>query len=139
MPNADAGRSMWVTGLIVVGTAVVGNLALRAGGLALFEIRPEFAPLATAAPTILFTVVGVTAATVVFVLVRRSSARPGPLFRRVALVALAVSLVPDVWLLTEGAASAFPGATLPGVIVLMSQHVLAAGIVLWLLPVESAK
>lgn len=88
--------------------------------MALFGLT-DFPPLALGT-TVLFTVVGVLGAVVVFALVARFSRRPIRLFRRVALVALLVTLVPDVLLLV---APSIPGTTLSGVLTLMTEHVAA--------------
>ena len=50
-------------------------------------------------------------------------------------VLLLLSL-PDVWLLSDGAAGAFPGATLTGVGVLTLMHVAAAAVIVWFLTVR---
>ncbi len=58
---------------------------------------------------------------VVFGLILRfARRRPVRLFRRVALVVLLVSLVPDVLMLFSGS---MPGATVAGVPTLMAEHV----------------
>ena len=88
-------------------------------------------------PTIFLTVVGVGAGLAVWHLVDRLSAEPKPLFRGIVVTALILSLIPDVWLLTEGAAEAFPGATIPAVVTLMVQHVLAAFVVVWTLTMRT--
>ena len=94
-------------------------------------------PLAGPGPTIFLTVVGVGAGLAVWHLVDRLSAEPKPLFRGIVVTALILSLIPDVWLLTEGAAEAFPGATIPAVVTLMVQHVLAAFVVVWTLTMRT--
>jgi hypothetical protein len=46
---------------------------------------------------------------------------------------LLLSFLPDLWLLSDAAAEAFPGATGSGVAVLMLMHVAAAGVIVWAL------
>ena len=129
---ATAGPRAWAVWLRTILGAVAANLVVRAAGLAVFAIPPEFEPLAMAGPTVFLTVVGVVAAGLgVAVAVDRLSARPVPLFRRIVVAALLLSLLPDLWMLTEGGAEAYPGATVPAVAILMVQHVAAAGVVLW--------
>ena len=127
------GRWTWHVWLQTILASLVGTLLLRMGVVALFDIPPEFAPLATVGPTILLTVLGVGAALAVALLVGQSASQPVRVFRQIAMVALIVSFLPDAWMLTEGAAVAFPGATVPGVITLMLQHVVAAFVVIWML------
>ena len=128
---AAAGPRAWVVWLRTILGAVAANLVVRAAALAAFDVPAEFEPLATAGPTVFLTVVGVAAGLGVAVAVQKRSARPVPLFRRIVLVALLVSLVPDLLMLTDGGAAAFPGATVAAVIILMVQHVAAATVVLW--------
>ncbi len=128
---AAAGPRAWVVWLRTILGAVAANLVVRAAALAVFDIPPEFEPLAVAGPTAFLTVVGVGAGLGVAVAVDNRSERPVLLFRRIVMAALLVSLLPDFWLLTDSASEAFPGATVPAVLTLMAQHVAAAAVVLW--------
>ena len=128
---AVAGPRAWMVWLRTILGAVAANLVLRAAALAVFDVPSEFEPLATAGPTVFLTLVGVAAGLVVALIVERRSEHPVPLYQRIVLVALLLSLVPDLWMLTEGGGEAFPGATGPAVVTLMVQHVAAAAVVLW--------
>ena len=127
---AVAGPRAWRLWLRTVLGALAATLAVRAAALGAFDIPVEFQPLAVTGPTMFLTVVGVGAGLVVAVVVDRVSERPVPLFRRIAVAALLVSLLPDFWLLTESGAEAFPGATVTAVVTLMVQHVAAATVVI---------
>lgn len=127
---AATGPRAWRIWLRTILGALVATLVVRAASLAVFDISSEFQPLATAGPTVFLTVVGVVAALVVAVLVNRRSEQPVPLFRRIAVGALLLSLLPDLFMLTESGAAAFPGATFPAVVTLMVQHVAAAAVVI---------
>ena len=128
---AAAGPRAWAVWLRTILGAVAANLVVRAGGLAVFDIPPEFEPLATAGPTVFLTVVGVAAGLGVAVAVEQLSERPVPLFRGIVAVALLVSLLPDLWMLTDSGSEALPGVTVPAVVTLMLQHAAAAAVVLW--------
>ena len=128
---AVTGARAWVVWLRTILGAVAVNLVLRAAALAVFDMPPEFEPLATAGPTVFLTVMGVAAGLGVALAVDSRSERPVPLFQQIVLVALLLSLVPDLWMLTESGGEAFPGATVPAVVTLMVQHVAAAAVVLW--------
>ena len=106
-------------GAVAVALAVVVNVLIRTLAVSVFGIGEGFLPLGVG-PTVFFTLVGMTGAVVVFGLILRFSRRPARLFRRVALVVLLVSLVPDVLMLFSGS---MPGATGAGVITLMVEHV----------------
>lgn len=121
-------RLLWVGPLIVV-AAIAANVLFALLATRLFGVSDEFPPL-TAGAIAIFTLFGVLGALVVFTLVARFARRPYALFRKIALVVLVVSLIPDLampWL---------PGPVPAGaveVILLMVTHVIAAGIVIWLL------
>ena len=118
---------------MAVAGAIASTLIVRAVALAFIDVPPEFVPLATPGPTIFFSVLGSMAAVFVYALVRRRSERPNVHFRMIAAVALLLSFLPDLWLLGEGAAATFPGATPAAVGILMSMHVAAAAVVVWAL------
>ena len=128
---AVAGPRAWQVWLRTILGAVAANLVLRAAALSVFDVPPEFEPLATAGPTVLLTVLGVAAGLGVALAVDHRSERPVPLFRRIVLVALLLSFIPDLWMLTDGGGETSPRATVPAVVVLMLQHVAAAAVVLW--------
>ena len=106
-------------GALAVGLAVVVNVVIRTVAVSLLGIGEGFLPLGVG-PTVFFTAAGMVGAVAVFGMMLRFARRPVRLFRRVALVVLVVSLVPDVLMLFSGS---MPGTTVAGVITLMVEHV----------------
>lgn len=127
------GDKLWVRGLKGLATSIVAALVVRWAAVASFDIPAEFPPLAGPGPTIFFTAVGALGAIAVFGAVRRRADRPERLFRRIAAVVLLLSFVPDVLLLSDGAA--VPGATPASVGTLMVMHVAVAAVMVWFLTV----
>jgi hypothetical protein len=134
--DEQAGRServgygrLPIAALAAIAGAVLGNLLLRVIAVGLLHPDPAFLPLQWS-PPIFFSVVGVLGATAVYALIGRLWRRPVTLFKRVALVVLALSMIPNLLLIIDG--SSIPGSTLPNVIVLMLMHVVA-----WLASVQA--
>ncbi len=130
---------LWVAGLKALAGAIIATLAVRWAAVATLDIPTEFPPLAGPGPTIFFTTMGALGATAVFGVLRRRSERPEYLFRWIALGVLLLSSLPDLWLLSDGAAGAFPGATPTAVGVLMLMHVVAAAVIVWFLTVRGVR
>jgi len=104
---------------VAVVVAVVVNVVIRTVAVTVLGIGEGFLPLGVG-PTVFFTVAGMVGAVVVFGLMLRLAKPPVRLFRRVGLVVLLVSLVPDLLLLSSGS---MPGTTVAGVLTLMVEHV----------------
>lgn len=117
-------------GALAVAVAVVVNVVIRTVAVAVFGIGDGFLALGLG-PTVMFTVIGVAGAVVVFGLFLRFSRRPVRLFRRVALAVLLISLVPNVMLLFS---SYIPGTTPAGVFTLMLEHVASWAVAVTVLP-----
>ncbi len=120
-------RLLWAGPLAIV-LALIANGLVRAIALAVLDIPADFVPLQTPA-FIGLTVVLLLGAIVTFAVIGRLSRRPVRTFQIVAAIVLVLSFLPDIGLLVSGA----PGATLPGVLTLMLMHVIAAGVVVWVL------
>ncbi len=124
-------KRLWVAGLTGLVGSLIATLAVRSAALAALDIPTEFPPLAGPGPTIFFTTVAALAAVGVFRAISRFADRPEHLFRWIASAVLLVSFLPNLWLLSDGAAGAFPGATPAGVGALMLMHVVAASVIVW--------
>jgi hypothetical protein len=122
------GRLWWVGPLAVI-ASVAANVVFTLIANAVFGVPPDFLPL-TPDAIAMFTAVGVIGAVVVFALVARFSTRPIRLFRRIALVVLVVSFLPDLALpLIPDPVPAGPRE----VLILMATHVVPAAISVYLL------
>jgi hypothetical protein len=130
----SAGQLLKVGALAIV-AAVVANLLIRIIAVSLLGIGQEFPPLSWG-PPIVFTIMGVLGAVIIFAVVARFSKRPTRLFRIIALVVLVLSLLPDIGLLSS---NAMPGTSLGSVLTLMLMHVAAGAITIWLLTTRTSE
>jgi hypothetical protein len=120
---------LWIAGLKAVGGAIVATSAVRWMAVAVLDIPADFLPLDGPGPVIFFTAAAGIVAVGVYGLIRRFASRPERAYRWIAVGVLLVSFVPDLWLLSDGAAEVYSGATPAGVAVLMVLHVVAAAVI----------
>lgn len=113
------GRTIVGRGVTAAVVAAVANGALAAVARAALDLT-AFPPLEIQR-VVLFTVVGVVGAAVVYGVLRRTVSNPDRAFAVVAAVALVLSFVPDLTI-----ARSLPGATTAGIVLLMVMHVVAA-------------
>jgi hypothetical protein len=130
---------LWWVGLLAIVLSVAANLVVRALALTLLPIAPEFIPLSTPGPVIFFTAIGVLAAVLVFALVGRFSTRPARTYTVLAVVALVLSLIPNVLMLVNPASFPFTGINAANVVVLMVQHGVAAAVAVWVLTTQAVE
>ncbi|MFO7169052.1 MAG: DUF6069 family protein [Chloroflexota bacterium] len=125
-PSSAAGervafnKLLWVGPLAII-ASIVANLIIQQIAAAVLRPDPAFLPL-TPPPTIAFTFFGVLGAVLVYALVGRFARQPIALFRRIALVVLLISFIPDILMLITGFN---PGTTPANVAALMLMHVVA--------------
>ena len=112
-------RALWWAGPLTVAVAVLLVIASREVAVRLLDLPAGFPPL-TWQGLIFFTVVGVGLGVLVFAVVAMFSSTPIRTYRKIALVVLVLSMLPDAWLPGN-----VPGATWPAAIVLMVTHVAA--------------
>lgn len=122
-PQVALNRLVWIGPLAIIG-AILANTIVWQIAVVVLQPDPQFVPFVAPVP-IVFTFLGVLGAVLVFAVIGRISKNPIPLFRRVALIALLVSLIPDVLMLLTGFN---PGTTLLNVLVLMLMHIIAYAI-----------
>jgi hypothetical protein len=121
------GRVLTVgAGAVVAST--IANVVIARALASLFQVPAAFTPLQPAAVGSL-TVLGVTGAVLVFAALARFRPDPVRVFTVVATIGLVISWIPDLALYAVAA----PGTTLAGVLSLMSLHVVAAGMAVFLL------
>jgi hypothetical protein len=112
----------WRVGLLTLLAAIVINICIALAAHTLFTVSPTFVPLQVAS-VIPATVVAVTGALLVLALISWRSQHPVRLFRRIALLVLLVSIIPDLLLPVVGL---YPGTTLPEVGIVMLMHLVTA-------------
>ena len=112
-------RALWWAGPLTVAVAVLLVIATREVAVRLLDLPAGFPPL-TWQGLIFFTVVGVGLGVLVFAVVAVFSSTPIRTYRKIALVVLVLSMLPDAWLPGN-----VPGATWPAAIVLMVTHIAA--------------
>ena len=120
-----------VAGLIAIAASVIVNVVIWWLGSMLVNPPADFMPLAGPGPTIMFTVIFLVGATIVYAIINALSKNPARMFTIVATVVLVLGLIPDVMMLI--APESMPmGTPTPGaVLVLIAMHFAAFAITLW--------
>ena len=117
-----------LVGLGTVVAAVLANLLVYLIGSVVVGYDPKFVILADASGTILFTVVPAVVAVLLFAALMRFTRNPARIFTNIAVVVLVLSLIPDLIYIPS-----VPGATSGQTAILMVMHVVAAGVIVWML------
>lgn len=117
-------RRIWLTGIAAAVLAAAANSLIRLVAVAALDPGPGFDPLGPLQPALL-TIAGVLAGTAVLAGLTRLVADPVRVFRILAVVAVALSFIPDLMLLAADPPP-FPGITAATVAPLMLMHVVAA-------------
>jgi hypothetical protein len=112
-------RLLWVGPLAIL-ASVIGVLIVRIIAVAVLNPNPMPISLGWVAP-IMFTVVLVAGAVLVFALVARFARNPIRTYQIIAFVVLVLSFLPDL----AYAQSSMPGASWPVAIALIIMHVVA--------------
>ncbi len=126
-PAVSRGRFALV-GLGTVAAAVIANLLVYVLGSVVVGYDPGFVVLANAGGTILFTVVPAIVAVLLYAVLMRFTGNPARIFTNIAVVVLIVSLIPDLTYIPS-----VPGASSGQTAILMLMHVVAAGVIVWML------
>lgn len=114
-----------LAGLAAIVAAIVANLILRAILTPLLGLSPTLLPFQI--PSIIFfTLLGTGLGLLVFLLIYRLSSNPIRTFTIVAIVALIISILPNLGLMANPSAAPFPGGTPGDFAVLIVYHIVAA-------------
>lgn len=123
-------RVLAAGGIAIVGS-VIANLVVYYLGVMLVKPPADFLPFDSPMRTVIFTVLNLVVATIVFAVINAFSKSPIRLFTIVAIVALLLGLIPDVMLLVNPAAMAMGTPTLGAVLVLIVMHLAGFAITMW--------
>ena len=121
-------RRLLAVGAGAVAASVIANVLIAQALASLFQVPAAFTALQPG-PVGSLTVLGVTGAVLVFAALTRLRPDPVRAFTVVATIGLVISWAPDLALYAAGA----PGTTVAGILSLMSLHVVAAAIAVFLL------
>lgn len=108
-----------------VAAAVVANIIAFFIARAVFDLPADFPPLSLGAITF-FTILGTGVGALVYAWLARRSAAPARAYRRIAVVALIVSIIPNILAAFNPAMFPFPGGTATAFLVLTLFHFIAA-------------
>lgn len=121
-------RKLWWAGPLTILTAVIGVLIVRS--IAMTILAPPYGPgLEMIIIPILLTVILCTGAVLVFALVGRFSKNPVRAYLIISSIFLVISFLPDIAV----ASAPFPGAGWPYAISLMTMHIVAGFITVYML------
>ena len=123
-------RILKATTIALVGS-LIGNETIRMLTATTYGISPAFIPLEHG-KIVFFTILGTVGAAIVRIAVHRSR-QPARLFEIIAVIGLAVSIIPDILILSNP----FPGTSLAEVVALMCMHVVTAAICIGVLRLPS--
>lgn len=123
-------RVLLAGGVAIVGSIVANLIVYWIGGM-IAQPNPDFQPLASPIPTIIFTTMFLIVATAVYAVINAFTRDPVRVWTIVAWIALIVSLIPDLLLLINPSAMPMGIPTLGAVLVLIVMHIVAFAITMW--------
>jgi hypothetical protein len=133
----STGRFLLI-GLLAAGVAVAANIIAYFLLSAIFSVTPGFLPW-DIPPIAIFTTLGMIGAVIAFALVVRWSKQPSRTYTWVALVALVLSIIPNILFAIDPSggptnpAAPVLGATLDWMLLIVL-HIIPAAIAIWMLP-----
>ena len=120
-----------LAGLVAIAGSVVANLLIYWLGVMLVQPNPDFQPLATPIPTILFTTVFLVLATAVYAAINAFTRNPVRVWTIVAWIALIVGLIPDILMIVDPASFPMGTPTVTSALLLIVMHLVAFAITMW--------
>jgi len=120
-----------LAGLVAIAGSVVANLLIYWLGVMLVQPNPDFQPLATPIPTILFTTVFLVLATAVYAAINAFTRNPVRVWTIVAWIALIVGLIPDILMIVDPASFPMGTPTVASALLLIVMHLVAFAITMW--------
>jgi len=123
-------RVLLAGGVAIVGSIVANLIVYWIGGM-IAQPNPDFQPLASPFPTIIFTALFLVAATAVYAVINAFTRNPVRVWTIVAWIALIVGLIPDILMIVNPASFPMGTPTVPAAIVLIVMHFVAFAITMW--------
>lgn len=123
-------RVMLAGGVAIVGSVIANLIIYWLGGM-IAQPNPDFQPLASPIPTIIFTTFFLVIATAVYAVINAFSRNPVRVWTIVAWIALVISLLPDILLIVNPTALPMGTPTVPAALVLIVMHFVAFAIAMW--------
>jgi hypothetical protein len=117
-----------LVGLGTIGAAVLANVIVFFICGMFVAYDPQFLPLANVGAIVIFTVFPAIIATLIYALLLRFTQNPARLFTIIAVIALLISLVPDLTYIPT-----VPGVTTAQTAVLLLMHLVAATVIVGML------
>ncbi|MFL5761276.1 MAG: DUF6069 family protein [Thermomicrobiales bacterium] len=128
LSRAMSRHSFALVGLAASVAAALANMLVYVFGDAVVGYDPDFVYLGSAIGIGIFTFVLAVAAVLVYAVVVQRTENPVRLFTIISSVVLAVSIIPDYTYIPSE-----PGATTAQASILALMHVVAAGVIVWML------
>lgn len=123
-------RVLMAGGIAIVGSVIANLIVFWLGGM-LAQPNPDFQPLASPMPTIIFTTAFLVMATIVYMIINAVASNPVRVWTIVAWIALLVGLIPDIMMIVDPASFPMGTPTVSSAIVLMVMHFVAFAITMW--------
>lgn len=123
-------RVLMAGGVAIIGSVIANLVVYWLGGM-LAQPNPDFQPLASPIPTVIFTTGFLVMATIVYAIINAFASNPVRIWTIVAWIALLVGLIPDIMMIVDPASFPMGTPTVSSAIVLIVMHFVAFAITMW--------